>query len=188
MADALALVPSEQNRLLEVERVPSDVVTAIWSSAQLGGYTNHEAAVVRRYEVSPSVHLFCGLSTVGDVRVDLDATTPANVRADVLEFLIAQPARSFEAVIADPPYNGKYQAEYAVDGKDFGGNEQNLGRLLKEMYRVCRPGGVLVFKHWFDPKWGGAHLVHQVVTKYGGHRRITLLTVYRKSSWGLSSG
>jgi len=169
---------------LEVARLPSEIVTAVWGSSQLGGFTENEAAALKQYAEPRALHLFCGQSSIGDVRVDLDLTAKATVRTDVLDYLAAEPAKAFATVIADPPYSTKYQAEYAVDGKDFGGNEKNLGRLLKEMYRVCAPGGVLAFKHWFDPAWAGANLLHQIVTKYGGHRRITLLTVYRKSGWG----
>lgn len=173
-----------QQLQLDAPSLPSEIVTAVWGSAQLGGFTEHEAGAILRYVEPQSLHLFCGQSRLGDVRVDLDPTSKATEHEDVLSYVANLYDRSFASVIADPPYNGKYQAEYGVSGTDFGGNERNLGRLLKEMYRVCQPGGVLVFKHWFDPAWPGAQLLHQVVTKYGGHRRITLLTVYRKSAWG----
>lgn len=176
--------PALQTRMLDAEARPAEIVKAVWTSAQLGGFTEHEARTVKHYAEPRSLHLFCGLSPVGDVRVDLNPTSKATTKADILGFLADAESASFRTVIADPPYNGKYQAEYAVAGKDFGGNEQNLGRLLKEMFRVCAPGGLLIFKHWFDPAWAGAQLLHEVVTKYGGHRRITLLTVYRKSEWG----
>lgn len=164
--------------------VPSDVVTAVWSSSQLGGFTLREAEVAAYYAEPEVLHLFSGESRLGDVRVDLDKASAATVRADVLSFVGTLPKQHFRTVVADPPYNAKYQAEYRINGEDFGGNEKNLGRLLKHMYRVCLPGGILIFKHWFDPAWAGAQLLHEVVTKYGGHRRITLLTVYRKSEWG----
>ena len=167
-----------------VQQLPSEIVTAVWSSAQLGGFTEHEVGVIRRYCEPSTLHLFCGLSSLGDVRVDLDATSSATIRADILPFLAETGKAIYRTVVADPPYNGKYQAEYGVSGTDFGGNEKNLGQLLKAMFRVCEPGGLLIFKHWFDPAWAGARLQHQVVTKYGGHRRITLLTVYRNSDWG----
>lgn len=179
---------TQQPPLMTVASIPSEIVTAVWTSSQLGGFTRREMQALEETVESKSLHLFCGQSTTGDVRVDLDATSAATLHDDVLDYLADTPAAHYQTVIADPPYNGKYQQEYAVKGRDFGGNEGNLGRLLKEMFRVCSPGGVLIFKHWFDPAWAGSHLEHQVVTKYGGHRRITILTVYRKSAWGLNSG
>lgn len=176
--------PTNLSLVLDTERIPSEIATAVWGNAQLGGFTEKEAGALRCYAEGRSLHLFCGQSALGDVRVDLDRTSKATWHEDVLDFLATTDSGAYGSVLADPPYNGKYQAEYAVAGKDFGGNEKNLGRLLKEMYRVCAPGGVLAFKHWFDPAWAGANLLHQIVTKYGGHRRITLLTVYRKSGWG----
>lgn len=170
-------------RLLDAEARPSEIVTAVWSRSQLGGFTDHESAVLQRWLEPPALHLFCGGSTLGEVRVDLDPLSAATDNSDVLEFLSAVSGAQFQTVIADPPYSQKYQRKYGVPGRDFGGNEANLGRLLREMYRVCRPGGILAFKHWFDPAWVGSHLLHEVVTKYGGHRRITLLTVCRKNSW-----
>ena len=178
---------TQQPILMDSERLPSDIVTAVWTSTQLGGFTPYEDEVIRRYVTPQTLHLFCGYSSIGDVRVDLDPTSKATVQVDILDYIVPLPAASYQTVLADPPYNGKYQQEYAVDGRDFGGNENNLGLLLRQMYRVCQPGGLLIFKHWFDPSWAGSHLLHQVVTKYGGHRRVTLLTVYRKSAWGRQS-
>ena len=178
----------ETERLLDAPTIPAAILTAVWGCSQLGGFTQAEAKVIAQWAAPPTLHLFCGLSSIGEVRVDLDPTSVATVHEDVLDFIVQEADGSYQTVLADPPYNGKYQQEYGVPGRDFGGNESNLGLLLRQMYRLCRPGGLLIFKHWFDPAWAGSKLVEQVVTKYGGHRRITLLTVYRKSSWASSSG
>lgn len=81
--------------------------------------------------IEPTLHLCCGKSMLGDVRLDL-------YEKDV--DIIADGARvpfltdSFNTVLVDPPYNGVFQWNHD---------------LLKEIGRVASKR--FIFQHWFSP-------------------------------------
>ena len=162
------------------------VETAHWGNGLVhGGFTKTENKIVWKYGNDPShrpvLHLFSGASLVGDVRVDINEETPATHHEEVLEFLKKQKNESFAVVIADPPYNLKNMKRYRAKTWVVGADVRRTSLLKREINRVLKPGGVVIFKHWFDFAPGKKYeLVAQVITKYGGYRRITILTVYKK--------
>ena len=93
-----------------------------------------------------TLHACCGKNTLGDLRLDLFEET-ADVKADAANMPFSN--ESFDTVLCDPPYNGKFQWNHD---------------LLKELSRVARKR--IVFQHWFIPadpmgnwkKWHRTHL------------------------------
>jgi len=83
-------------------------------------------AFLQRLLVSPSLHVACGESALGDVRVDL--VTRADVRGDMFRLPFRDGA--FASVLIDPPWSLPYHLR---------------PRLAKELARVLKPGGVLLF-------------------------------------------
>ena len=81
--------------------------------------------------VGYSLHVCCGLSHLGDVRLDLNQPS-ADVRADASKLPFVDGA--FETVLCDPPYNGKFQWNHD---------------LLTELSRVAQRR--IIFQHWFMP-------------------------------------
>jgi hypothetical protein len=79
-----------------------------------------------------SLHVCCGVSSLGDVRVDMDASHRPNVQADAARLPFQDGA--FDTVLCDPPYNGKMQWNHDM---------------LKEMVRVS--SSRVIFQHWFMP-------------------------------------
>jgi hypothetical protein len=79
-----------------------------------------------------SLHVCCGRSPLGDVRVDFDPEVKPDlvVNAAALPF----PDASFESVLCDPPYNGVFQWNHD---------------LLCELSRVASKR--IIFQHWFIP-------------------------------------
>jgi hypothetical protein len=79
-----------------------------------------------------SLHVCCGASPLGDVRLDRDAAHRPDViaSADALPF----PDNSFHTLVCDPPYNGKMRFQHD---------------LLSELSRVASER--IVFQHWFIP-------------------------------------
>src|SRR5512146_186132 len=79
-----------------------------------------------------SLHVCCGLSLLGDVRIDMD---PA-VRPDIIGDAASLPIRSdeFVSVLCDPPYNGQFQWNHDM---------------LAELARVASQR--IIFQHWFIP-------------------------------------
>ena len=81
--------------------------------------------------VGRSLHVCCGKSMLGTVRLDLYEPS-ANVRADAARLPFAD--GSFDTVFCDPPYNGKMQWAHDV---------------LSELARVSSRR--IIFQHWFAP-------------------------------------
>lgn len=82
--------------------------------------------------VGRTLHVCCGHSLLGDVRIDMDKATYPEVIADAARLPVYSDA--FETVLADPPYNGKFQWNHD---------------LLAELARVASQR--IIFQHWFIP-------------------------------------
>ena len=73
--------------------------------------------------IGRSLNVCCGMSEVGDVRVDIDANTNRTQEGDL--FNLKFPPLSFDTVICDPPF------EYYVTG-------ENRFRWIQELARIAR--------------------------------------------------
>ena len=83
--------------------------------------------------VGRTLHVCCGKSKLGDVRVDLNEET-ANIKCDAANMKDFVKDDEFETALSDPPYNGKFQWNHD---------------LLKELSRVASQR--IIFQHWFIP-------------------------------------
>ena len=67
------------------------------------------------YRINPMLHLFCGSSTEGDVRIDIRKDSGANIVGDFLavqrEILRQGP---YKSAFADPPYTQEFANEWGV--------------------------------------------------------------------------
>ena len=79
-----------------------------------------------------SLHVCCGLSKLGDVRVDLDPGVTPDFVCDAARLPFAD--NSFDTVLCDPPYNGKFQWNHDM---------------LSELSRIASHR--IIFQHWFIP-------------------------------------
>ncbi len=82
--------------------------------------------------IPKSLHVCCGKSKLGDVRFDNDPDNSPHVLGDATKLPFAD--ASFESVLCDPPYNGKFQWNHD---------------LLCELSRVAAKR--IIFQHWFIP-------------------------------------
>lgn len=82
--------------------------------------------------VGNSLHVCCGKSMLGNVRLDLDPENNPDVIADAAKMPFAD--NSFNTVLCDPPYNGQMQWNHD---------------LLSELSRVAQ--NRIIFQHWFIP-------------------------------------
>jgi len=78
-----------------------------------------------------SLHVCCGKSKLGDVRLDLYEPY-INVKADMTRLPFSN--GSFDTVLIDPPYNSHFQI---------------MHDMLAELCRVSRHR--IIFQHWFSP-------------------------------------
>lgn len=82
--------------------------------------------------VGPTLHACCGVSKLGDVRLDLDPAHDPDIVADAADMPVE--TDGYDTVLCDPPYNG-----------DHGWNHA----LLAELARVASKR--IIFQHWFIP-------------------------------------
>ncbi len=129
--------------------------------------------------VGRSLHVCCGRSPLGTVRLDIDPSCVPAVVADAARLPFAD--ATFDTVLCDPPYNGRMQWNHDM---------------LKEMVRVARQR--VVFQHWFMPvtphgrvkKWQdgwalSAVYVWQPRTYFG---RVQVISVLEGSAGGTPNG
>lgn len=89
-------------------------------------------AVLESLLLPSSLHVCCGKSRLGDVRLDLDEAHKPDIVADAADIPCAD--NEYDTVLCDPPYNG-----------DHGWNH----KLLAELARVASKR--IIFQHWFIP-------------------------------------
>ena len=90
--------------------------------------------VLRDLFLGTTLHVCCGRSPLGDVRLDLDPTCLPDIVADASNLRGVIESDSFDTVLCDPPYNGKFQWNHD---------------LLSELARVAAQR--IIFQHWFIP-------------------------------------
>ena len=84
--------------------------------------------------IGRTLHVCCGKSLLGDVRLDADAENNPDIICDASNMKDFVKDNEFETVICDPPYNGKFQWNHD---------------LLTELSRVASKR--IISQHWFIP-------------------------------------
>jgi|ERR1041385_2159117 hypothetical protein len=83
--------------------------------------------------IGRTLHVCCGKSKLGDVRLDLNEPT-ADIKCDAQDMREFVKDNEYDTVLCDPPYNGDFQWNH---------------NLLSELARVSSKR--LIFQHWFVP-------------------------------------
>jgi hypothetical protein len=84
--------------------------------------------------IGTTLHVCCGKSQLGDVRLDHDPDNNPDIICDASNMKAFVDDNQFETVLCDPPYNGKFQWNHD---------------LLSELPRVASQR--IIFQHWFIP-------------------------------------
>lgn len=84
--------------------------------------------------VGRTLHVCCGKSLIGDVRLDADPAHEPDIVCDAADMSGCVEDGEYDTVICDPPYNGKFQWNHD---------------LLTELSRVASKR--IIFQHWFIP-------------------------------------
>ncbi len=84
--------------------------------------------------IGKTLHVCCGKSNLGDIRLDLDIDNNPDIICDASNMSGFVKDNEFDTVLCDPPYNGKFQWNHD---------------LLKELSRVANKR--IIFQHWFIP-------------------------------------
>ena len=80
--------------------------------------------------IGNTLHICCGASQIGNVRLDLDIEHSPNIICDASKLCVKD--NGFETVLCDPPYNGKFQWNHD---------------LLKELSRIASKR--IIFQQWY---------------------------------------
>lgn len=84
--------------------------------------------------IGKTLHVCCGKSMIGDVRLDNDYNNFPDICCDASKMQQIVGDNEFDTVLCDPPYNGKFRWNHD---------------LLCELARVANKR--LIFQHWFIP-------------------------------------
>jgi hypothetical protein len=125
------------------------------------GVEKHVGSLIEGY----SLHVCCGESKIGDVRIDL--TKQADVKADMFHLPIRN--ASFDTVICDPPWKLGYHRRY---------------KLLYQLRDALKPGGLLIFNAFWYPRTRGLVVEEQMYVGLvkAAWRNVSLLILARREA------
>jgi len=90
-----------------------------------------------------TLHVCCGESKLGDVRIDLEKQ--ADVKASMYHLPVKRAC--FDTVVCDPPWELPYHLR---------------GKVLRELRDCLKPGGRLIFNCFWFPKTRGLSVDSQI--------------------------
>lgn len=112
-------------------RVPLDGTEHLYTVNKLLWPESVEKSIRKRL-VGRTLHVCCGESLLGDVRLDIDPGHKPDIIHDASDLPFGD--NEFDTVLCDPPYSGKFQWNHDV---------------LSELARVASQR--IIFQHWFIP-------------------------------------
>jgi SAM-dependent methyltransferase len=124
------------------------------------------------------LHIFSGSLPPGDyTRVDIKQD--ADIKGDVQELSKLVPENHFDLVFADPPYT-------KADADKYGTKMPNKKKVIHEVYKVLKPGGLMV---WLDTQWpmfrkSEFHLVGTIGLIRSTNHRVRFIFISRKVEGG----
>lgn len=123
------------------------------------------------------LHLCSGDQTDG-ITVDIDHTSRAEIIADGRR--LPFPNNLFDVSFADPPYSVGYAGEWPAE-------YPRPAHLLREMYRVTAPGGLIALLHLLvvpAPRGLGNKMTREAIHAIlcGPHHAMRALNVFRKGA------
>lgn len=115
----------------------------------------------------------CSGTVRGDFTVDINPDMNPDLVGDARD--TGLPGESFDAVLIDPPYSPE-------DAEKYGTDYPRPAHLMREGYRLVRPGGRVGMLHhiWPQPPAKGVRCLAIVGVVVGTQNRIRQFTVYEK--------
>ena len=76
----------------------------------IGGFSPLEIKIIKKFSIDPILHLFSGNSVIGNIRVDINPKSKANIIENVFDF-IKNCKDSFNTILLDPIYCSEERQE-----------------------------------------------------------------------------
>ena len=145
----------------------------------VGYYGEYPPSYMRRVlslfpEIRPEqrLHAFSGVvNDPGSTRVDVNSS----LGPDVVSRIESMPFHSnvFSLALADPPYTSE-------DAKRYGTKMPNRGACVKELARVVRPGGFVVWLDQMPPMYrkDTVKRVGSIMLEVGTNRRVRIVSIF----------
>lgn len=128
------------------------------------------------------IHLFSGSSKIGTFRIDINEDSKAThfmTVQDILRLFIKHDIK-FDLIIADPPYNARYDRKYGSNAiNNITSGQKFLKWLISRSMKVLNPSGLIISKNWRSINPPNSRFVAGMVTHYGGFRRATVIDVFQ---------
>ena len=149
-----------------------NVITGMWALERPHGHYKlifppsflTRLAALIDFDDKQILHLFCGSSSFGTVRIDINPEVEPDFLLDLSKDKLPFDADSFDIVIADPPY---------VNFKPYS--------FVAEAVRVLKPKGFLIILHWLlynTPKQCARWAC--LAISPGPNRRMRACNIFRK--------
>jgi tRNA G10 N-methylase Trm11 len=105
----------------------------------LGTFSNEVRDLIRSRAEGLIINLCSGTFNFG---ITVDKIMPADIKADVMHLPLKDEIA--DTVIFDPPYGRKWK-------KIYGAYYADRRKAFTEVLRILKPGGLLIFCHYFIP-------------------------------------
>lgn len=76
----------------------------------VGGFSPFEVKMINKYSKPPILHLFSGMSEIGNIRIDINPNSRATIIEDVFEY-IQDCSEVFNTILLDPIYCSEERQE-----------------------------------------------------------------------------
>ena len=127
-------------------------------------------------DVSNVLHLFSGSLPAGPyVRVDINPALNPDVMGNAEQLSELVPNNHFDLILADPPYTES-------DALKYGNPMVNRNKVVKEAYKVLKPGGFLCWMDMVLPMYSKKEFerVGEIAISRSTNHRVRAVFIFRK--------
>jgi len=145
-------------------------VKTVQRTAYLGAFCEEVKTLIRS-ECRPELCILNLCSGSWDFGITLDKSAPANIKGDVCWLPFKNSIA--DLIIFDPPFSKKLSAAYNA-------YLSNRRVAFREIIRILKPGGLLIFSHYFIPPHKIWHLEKVYLIHNRPWEKVRVLSFLRK--------
>lgn len=126
----------------------------------------------------------------GTIRNDMDdSIKTVHYHLESLDFMKLMKTNSAKMVLFDPPFSKSQSKKYSVgDTNLYCTGDGRIGKLMKEIERVLKPGGILLKLGYNSSKPSkNFDLLEIIVVNFGGTRNDVIVSIWKKNTTTLDN-